>query len=209
MLSEEGMDVLPPELGSEGALEALRAHHPDLVLLDLGLPGEGGLALGRRILEERPDVKLLAVTALKEATAVREAVRAGFGGYLTKDLPRDRFLRAVRTAMDGEVVVPAELAPSAAGARTSEERQATLLADQLTSRERGVLALLVEGLSGADIAKRLSVSSNTVRTHIHNILTKLGVHSRLEAAAFAIRCGIVRVGTGADRGESPGFIHSA
>jgi DNA-binding NarL/FixJ family response regulator len=96
--------------------------------------------------------------------------------------------------LGGDVVIPQRLAASSLGARTAEEESARLLEGQLTPREREVLGLLVEGASSEQIAVRLTVSPNTVRTHIQNVLTKLQVRSRLEAAAFAVRWGIVPVG---------------
>jgi two-component system, NarL family, nitrate/nitrite response regulator NarL len=88
-------------------------------------------------------------------------------------------------------VIPRQLATAVGGARSAEDRHAALLGGQLTEREREVLALLVDGASGADIAERLTISTNTVRTHVQSVLTKLQVHSRLEAATFAVRHGLV------------------
>lgn len=111
-----------------------------------------------------------------------------------------QFVDSIKAAMSGQLVVPHRLAARAAGARSSEERDASLLAEQLTKRERDVLRMLVEGARSEAIAKRMSISPNTVRTHVQNILTKLQVHSRLEAAAFAVRHGLA--GHGRDRRQS-------
>ena len=117
----------------------------------------------------------------------------GFDGYVTKDAQIDQFKSSIKTVVDGQVVVPRRAARPVAGARSPEEQHAYLLASQLTAREREILALLAEGMDGVEIAKKLSVTKNTVRTHIQNILSKLQVHSRLEAAAFAVRYGLVQV----------------
>lgn len=175
------------------ALEAARRIRPDLVLMDLGLPDEGGASVGRKILGELPDTKVVAVTAMNDFQAVRDAMRSGFSGYVTKDTPIAQFVGSLRAALDGQVVIPPRLARQAGGADTPEERQAALLVQQLTPREREVVALLAEGASGQEIARRLSISRNTVRTHIQNILTKFQVHSRLEAVTFAVRHGVVSV----------------
>ena len=176
--------------GAEG-LEAVRRLQPDLILVDIGLPDESGLVAGRRILEEYPEAKVVALTALLSPSTVRESVRIGFQGYLTKDTPVSRFASALRAVLDGQVVFPRRLA-SAIG-RPRDDDGLELLAAQLTARELEVLGLMAEGLSGADIAQRLDIRTNTVRTHIQSILTKLQVHSRLEAVAFALRRGLVRL----------------
>jgi two-component system NarL family response regulator len=136
---------------------------------------------------------VLAVTALNDSRAVQRALKAGFHGYLTKDIPLSQFVDAIKTALSDQVIIPHRLARAAVGVRSAEEQQAMLLADQLTAREKEVLELLVKGAGGPEIADSLSVSQNTVRTHIQNILTKLQVHSRLEAASFAVRFSIVKV----------------
>jgi DNA-binding NarL/FixJ family response regulator len=166
---------------------------PDLILVDIGLPDESGLVAGRRILEEHPEAKVVALTALLSPATVREAVRLGFHGYITKDTPVSRFASSLRAVLDGQVVFPRRLA-SALGRPRDDGFD--LLAAQLTARELEVLGLMAEGLSGTDIARKLGISTNTVRTHIQSILTKLQVHSRLEAVAFALRRGLVRLRRG-------------
>jgi DNA-binding NarL/FixJ family response regulator len=187
------MDVTAVASTVEEGLAASRRDLPDVVLVDLGLPDGDGIALGRTIASELPDTKVIALTALNDPKAVGEALRAGFSGYLTKDTPLTQFVAMIEAAVAGQVVIPQRLAAVAVGARTSEERHASLLAEQLSPRERQVLSLLAEGASSEEIAGKLSVSPNTVRTHVQSILTKLQVHSRLEAATFAVRYGIVKV----------------
>ena len=187
------MEVVEVASSVDGGLSAARRERPDVVLVDLGLPDGDGISLGREILAERPETKVIALTALNDPKAVGEALRAGFSGYMTKDTPLTQFVSMIEAAVGGQVVIPQRLAAGAVGARTAEERHASLLAEQLSPRERQVLSLLAEGASSDDIAGRLSVSPNTVRTHVQSILTKLQVHSRLEAATFAVRYGIVKV----------------
>jgi two-component system nitrate/nitrite response regulator NarL len=189
-LEDSGMEVIGTARDGAEAVAAVRRERPDVVLVDLGLPDVGGLELGRTLLELLPDATLLAVTALNDPGTVREALVAGFRGYVSKDLPLPRFIESVRAAMAGQVVVPHSSPPVPAVVRSPEERHAELLGRQLTSREFEVLGLLVEGATTTDMARRLSVSPNTIRTHVQNILDKLQVRSRLEAAAFAVRHGL-------------------
>ena len=142
---------------------------------------------GRDILEELPETKVVAVTALEDEGSVQDAFKAGFHGYLTKQTEAERFGHALRSVEDGQSVFPQRQI-----GRNRERSGAELLADQLTTREVEVLQLLAEGATSAQIAEKLDVSPNTVRTHVQGILSKLQVHSRLEAAAFAVRHGLVK-----------------
>ena len=197
-------DSIRPAIEGLGATEILiaanaaeglafaRLMQPDVILLDLGLPDRSGLSVGREMLDSVPGVKLVALTSLRDESVIREALRSGFSGYVTKDASIRRFLSSLGAVLDGKVVAPgpAPFRP-APRARTEQERAATMLAEQLTPRELEVLCLLVEGRSGSEIARRLSISQYTARTHTQSILSKLQVHSRLEAAAFAVRNGLV------------------
>ncbi len=169
---------------AEDAFVAVERDRPDLILMDLGLPDQSGLAAGKAILERFPDAKILALTARNDHWAVEEALQIGFHGYVTKNTAVEEFVQAVRTVSAGQVVLPRRLS---SGNGRSEDENAALMAEQLTPREREVLTLLVQGASGDAIARPLGISPNTVRTHVQSILTKLQVHSRLEAAAFAVR----------------------
>ena len=188
------MEVLALATNGADAVEAADRHDPEIVLMDVGLPDISGIEAGRRILAKRPGTTMLAVTGMSDSHLVGEAIRSGFHGYITKDTPLPQFVLAIQSALNGNVVLPKKSAARAAGAATDEEAATALLVRQLTRREMEVLRLLTTGANGAEIAKKLSVSSNTVRSHIQNILTKLQVHSRLEAAAFAVRHGVVRNG---------------
>lgn len=193
-LREDGWEVLPVATTAGEAMRVAESSLPDLVLVDLGLPDESGVEVGRRLRERLPRTTVVALTALHDPRLLQDVMKAGFHGYVTKDTSIARLKEAIQAAANGQVVVPHRLAAGAAGRLRPEEQHAHLMAEQLTDREREVLGLLVEGASSTHIARRLSISPNTVRTHIQNILTKLQVHSRLEAATFAVRFGIVNVG---------------
>ena len=188
------MQVLALATNGADAVEAADRHDPEIVLMDVGLPDISGIEAGRRILEKNPKTTMLAVTGMSDAHLVGEAIRSGFHGYITKDTPLPQFVLAIQSALNGHVVLPRKSASRAAGATTEEEEAAALLVRQLTRRELEVLGLLTTGANGAEIAKKLTVSSNTLRSHIQNILTKLQVHSRLEAVAFAVRHGVIKNG---------------
>lgn len=202
-LTEAGINVVGSASTGREALRLAASTKPELVLMDLGLPDINGIRLGQDLMIRHPEMKILVVTALRDAKAVKKALRVGFYGYVTKDTPIAQFVDSVRSALSGNVVVPRSLAREAGGALSVEAQAAELLARQLTARELGVLALLAEGARSEDIAERLSISSNTVRTHVQNVLTKLQVRSRLEAVAFAVRHGIVEItGEGRQVNES-------
>lgn len=192
-LSGNGMEILPVASTGQEGVEAARFQRPDLVLVDLVLPDTTGIEVGRRILQECPDTRVMAVTGVSDPGILQEVMRAGFHGYMTKDSPMAQLVESIHAVTSGQMVIPHRLAAGAAGEKSSAQRDAELLSKQLTPRERSVLNMLVEGSASEEIALRMAISPNTVRTHIQNILTKLQVHSRLEAAAFAVRYGLVDV----------------
>jgi two-component system nitrate/nitrite response regulator NarL len=194
-LERLGFEVSIVTTGRE-ALQAVQEEPPDLVLVDIALPGEDGLRVGEMILEDQPGITVLALTALTDPDLVGESLRMGFRGYITKDAPMPDFVRGVLAALGGQTVTPREHAASAPRRRARPADHAELLTRQLTLREREVLSLLAGGAGGKEISGRLSITTNTVRTHVQSILTKLQVHSRLEAAAFAVRHGLVDASAG-------------
>jgi two-component system, NarL family, nitrate/nitrite response regulator NarL len=175
------------------AIDLAREHAPELALVDIGLPDRSGLSVAADLLAMFPEATVVALTGLEDASLAREAAKLGLKGYLSKDVSLDQFRASLRNILRGGSV---QLMPGVRGSRARAERgprtTARMLASHLTKRELEVLTLLVRGLSGGEIAKELAISRNTVRTHIQSILTKLQVHSRLEAVAFATRNGITR-----------------
>ena len=191
MLRAEGIDVTAIVARGGFAPETVLTHQPDVVLIDLDLPDESGIAVGQKVLVAAPQTKVIALAEVDDARAMKEAMRLGFHGYMTKETSAGELIDGVRAVLGGQVVMPHRLTAQAMGARSVHEREVALMAEQLTPREIDVLSLLVDGAAGDTIARRLAISPNTVRTHVHSILTKLQVHSRLEAVTFAVRYGIV------------------
>ena len=181
VLERGGFEVRVATSAAE-AWNELGSSTPDVLLLDIGLPDQSGLDLGKEILDRFPGPKVVIVTSLEEPRVLQEAVKLGFHGFLTKDTKLPQLVRAIKDVADGQLVVPHRLAVRR---RSGEPEDIALIASQLTPREHEVLELLAKGASSIDIASSLNVSPNTVRTHVQSILAKLQVHSRLEAVAFA------------------------
>jgi two-component system nitrate/nitrite response regulator NarL len=199
-LRKLGMEVLDPAEDGASALEALARESPDVVLVDLGLPDMDGTDLGRMILSEHPDTKVVAVTAFRDPQRVQRAMKAGFHGYLDKDTSLSRFGEAIRAALAGNVVVQQTSDRRLTDDHTDEDRFVELLRTRITPREYQVLRLLVDGAGTREMARRMGVSTNTVRTHVQNILEKFQVNSRLEAVAFAARHRLVPESEGLETG---------
>jgi two-component system, NarL family, response regulator LiaR len=160
---------------------------PDVVLMDMVMPDMDGATATRAIRQQFPQVQVIALTSFKEGDLVKNALQAGAIGYLLKDLSADELAQAIRAAHAGR----ATLSPEAAQALIETTNQPPEPGLALTEREREVLALMVEGLNNTQIAARLTVSPSTIKSHVSNILAKLGVASRTEAVTLALRHHIV------------------
>jgi NarL family two-component system response regulator LiaR len=170
----------------EAAIELCGKALPDVILMDMVMPGMDGATATRAICEKYPQVKVIALTSFKEGDLVKNALAAGAIGYLLKDVSADELARAIRAAHVGR----ATLSPAAAQSLVETTNQPPAPGLDLTEREREVLALMVEGLNNTQIAGRLTVSPSTIKTHVSNILSKLGVSSRTEAVTLALRHGL-------------------
>ncbi len=184
---------LDPEIEVVGeastGTQALRLAHelgPDVVLMDLLMPEMDGIEATARIRRELPDTEVIALTSVLEDSSVVGAVRAGAIGYLLKDTEAGELLRAIKAASAGQV----QLSPKAAARLMREVRTPEAL-EELTERELEVLRLLAQGQSNKEIAYKLSIGEKTVKTHVSNILAKLNVSSRTQAALYAARMGLV------------------
>ncbi|HEX6034522.1 MAG TPA: response regulator transcription factor [Anaerolineales bacterium] len=160
---------------------------PDVILMDMVMPDMNGAAATRAIRKQFPQVQVIALTSFKEGDLVKNALEAGAIGYLLKDISADELVHAIRAANEGR----ATLSTEAAQALVESANQPPAPGLDLTEREREVLALMIEGLNNTQIAGKLSVSPSTIKSHVSNILSKLGVASRTEAVTLALRSRLI------------------
>jgi two-component system, NarL family, response regulator LiaR len=165
------------------AVRLCRQIRPDVVLMDLIMPGTNGVTATEEILRERPATRVLALTSFSDEELIEAALRAGAIGYLLKNITGEQLAEAIRAAHAGR----STLAPEAAEALIHVVSAPQVATGDLTRRERQVLALVADGLSNADIADRLVISRSTVKTHVSSVIAKLGASSRTEAATIAVR----------------------
>lgn len=165
------------------AVSACERVRPDVILMDLVMPGLEGAAAIREILLRCPDTRVLVLTSYSDEAMIQEALNAGAIGYLMKDISGAQLAAAIRRASEG---MPT-LAPEAAEVLMRQADAPALQGQDLTTRERQVLVLLADGLTNAEIAERLVVSLSTVKGHVSSVMSKLGASSRTEAATIAVR----------------------
>jgi NarL family two-component system response regulator LiaR len=189
LMSCDDMELVGEASSGEQAIRLCSQAKPDVVLMDLVMPGVDGATATRLIRERCPDIQVIVLTSFKEQELVQGALQAGAIGYLLKDVSADELANAIRAANAGKPT----LAPEAAqvliqAAYTPAEK----VGFDLTKREREVLALMIEGLNNTAIADRLIVSRSTAKFHVSRILSKLGASNRTEAVAIALQNNLVR-----------------
>jgi DNA-binding NarL/FixJ family response regulator len=169
---------------SDGAAAVALAErrHPDVVIMDVRMPGMDGLEATKVLSESAPDVAVLIFTAYSERSLLSRGLESGAKGYILKEAPHQTLLRAIEKVVAGEGYVDPALMPSFLGSRGDE---------MLTTREREILQLLADGMSNADVASRLFISQETVKSHVRHILTKLEADTRTHAVAIALREAII------------------
>lgn len=187
LMAFDDLELIAEASSGEQAVAYCQRFHPDVVLMDLKMPGIGGAEATRRIREHWPDIQVVALTSFKEEELVESVMQAGAIGYLLKNVSADELAAAIRAANSGEPTLAAE----AAQVLIQSTRHPRKLGYDLTDREREVLALMIEGMSNPDIAETLIVSRSTVKFHVSNILSKLNADTRTEAVALALQHDLV------------------
>jgi two-component system nitrate/nitrite response regulator NarL len=175
--------------GLDGVQQA-RALNPDLVLLDLHMPGMGGREALRALVEELPQARVLMLTVSEDSEDLLDTLRAGAAGYLLKNIDADYFVAAIRRAADGESVVSPEMTGKLVAGLKGAPAAAAPGHGRLSAREREILAKLARGASNKELAREFDLAESTVKIHVQSILRKLKLHSRVQAAVYAVEQGL-------------------
>ncbi|MFE9418981.1 response regulator [Streptomyces griseofuscus] len=197
--AQPGIEVVGQAVDGREAITRSAELSPDVVLMDIRMPELGGIQATEHIVVTQPAVKVLVLTTFDLDEYVYDALRAGASGFLLKDASADKLAEAVRVVAGGDALLApgvtrrliAEFSRLHGGRRSPQHRRV----GDLTERETEVLALIAQGLSNAEIAGRLVVAEQTVKTHVGRILVKLGLRDRTQAAIFAYESGLIRPGT--------------
>lgn len=183
----DDMQLVGEAESGEVAIQLCADVTPEVILMDMVLPEMDGVAATRAIRKQFPQVHVIVLSSFKEGSLIKKALEAGAIGYLTKDVSADDLARAIRLAHGGR----ATLSPDVAQSLVETSNLPPVPGLDLTDREREVLILMIEGLNNTQIAGKLTVSPSTIKSHVSNILSKLGVASRTEAVTLALRSGII------------------
>lgn len=188
---EKDIQVVGSASDGAEAIDLASQKQPDLILMDLKMPGVNGIEATRQIRAKFPDIKILVLTTYDDDEWLFDAIRAGASGYLLKDTPRQKIIEAIRGTMEGKSFLDPLVAGKLMNQVSSNQKQpASVLTERLTDRELDVLHLIARGFTNSDIAGQLHLSEGTVRNHVSAILEKLGVSDRTQAAVIAIQHGL-------------------
>ncbi|MBV9810567.1 MAG: response regulator transcription factor [Solirubrobacterales bacterium] len=191
--AQPGIEVVAQASGGRMGVRLAGELQPDVVLMDVRMPDLEGPEATRKILERHPATRIVALTVVSDEADVEAVVEAGASGFLTKDTPIDSLVLAVRAAANGVAWLSPRAAEVVLGRVRrdgADGRPDASLADDLSAREREVLRLIARGLENAEIAQELGISPRTAKNHVSNILAKLGLPSRIQAAIYAVRRGL-------------------
>ena len=192
LLAAQGHEVVAEARNGREAIALSHETKPDVVLMDVTMPGMDGIEATRQLTSELPDVRVVILTASEEEATLFDAIKAGAQGYLLKNLEADDFFTLLDQVSRGEPAFTAGLARKVLKEFAKPLRQEPAEDEELTPREREVLELMVDGVtSNRKLAKRLNLSENTVKFHVRNILDKLRLHDRAQAVGYALRNKIV------------------
>ena len=197
MLNEQPDIRVLPSTGNGDALEKAKKIRPQVVLLDLGLRSQNSLRVAELIKKEHPKAEIVVMDLIPVPSEVVEFVKVGVAGFILKDATIDDFLHTIRSVAEGKKVLPASLTGSLFSqivehAVHSGKANRLMKAVRLTAREHQVVDLVARGMSNKEIARELNIAVHTVKSHVHNTLDKLALHTRLELASFALTEGMVR-----------------
>jgi DNA-binding NarL/FixJ family response regulator len=189
-LSDDVVVVVGEAANGEEAVERVRELSPDVVFMDVRMPGMDGIEATRRIREAVPDTKVILITIDESRGAISNAIQAGVSGYLLKDASPDALIDAARNAVEGNAVIHPQLTKTfIEEAQTSAEEPKS---PPLSRREREILQKVADGATTRQVASDLGISPHTVKTHLERIFEKLGANDRAQAVAIAIRTGVVQ-----------------
>lgn len=191
LLRANGFTVMAQATSGPEAVEVTLDEHPDVVLMDINLPGFDGVEAVRRISAASPEVQIVMLTVVADDATVIKALMAGAAGYVLKDAPLDEVLMGVQSVMRGESLLSPRVARALVRRLHSERRPPVRPTVELTDRERQVLALMAAGRENTEIAEALFISPHTAKSHVSNILNKLGVGNRVQAVVHAYRDGLL------------------
>jgi two-component system nitrate/nitrite response regulator NarL len=194
LLEEQGVNVVGEAENGQNALRLVAELAPDVVIMDLNMPGLSGVETTRRLTGMAPLTRVLVLTISVDDEDVIKAVMAGACGYLLKDASIEDLIAGIRAAAAGESLISPQIAAKLLQrlrAKTTSEEAAKTIRTELSDREIEVLKLIANGKDNAQIARELFISPKTVKNHISNILMKLQIENRIQAAVYAVRSGIV------------------
>ncbi len=194
-----GFDLAATAGSGEEAQKLAAIHQPDIILMDVNMPGIGGIVATRQLHDTHPQIKIIMLTVSEEDQDLFSAIRAGARGYILKNSSSQELLDAIRRVHAGEAVINPSMAAKLldefsllSESAPNLKSEPTPESESLTERERGVLKCVARGLSNKEIGDQLSISPHTVKAHLRSILDKLHLRGRVDAAAWAVRHGILR-----------------
>ncbi|MFZ5942651.1 MAG: response regulator [Bacillota bacterium] len=192
---EEEIEIIAEASRGDEAINLTRKLKPDVILMDINMPGVNGIEATKIIKQEMPEIGVIALTIHDDEEYIFELVRVGVSGYVLKDIQPERLIAAIKDVAAGKSVIHPEITAKLLGEfnRLSERKLRPSSNDELTSREVDVLQLIAKGLANKDIANSLYISEKTVKNHITNIFRKLNVEDRTQAALYAIKNKLVNL----------------